>query len=217
MRNHLTIVSLAALLFSVPAQSETGDMLVKLRGGYALRSGTDTVSVNVNSNPVKAKAQDGVLGEAALTIFFSDHLATEVAIGGGPYDIDDATGRTLASAGQVTSTLLVQYHPMPDAKVRPYLGAGAAYVSLYSEKPGAILTSQNPLPPVSYSIAIKSNIAPVAQVGVDISVNDKFYVNVDGRYLMASSRVKVAQGTQVQTANQDMKSFVVMAGVGFKF
>lgn len=217
MRKFTIAAAIAALSAAAPAHAETGDMLVKVRGGYSFRSGTDSVTVNLISDRVTAKAADSVVGEAALTFFLTDNVATEVSLGGGSYDINDAAGRTLASSGLITPTLTLQYHLMPGGRVRPYIGVGAAYVSFYSEKPGEILTNQNPLPPVSYAVGIKSNIAPVGQIGADVSVNDKFYVNIDGRYMIAKSKLTITQGSNVQTVKQDTQSFVVMAGVGFKF
>lgn len=216
MRKFIFAAAIAALSTSAPAFAESGDMLIKLRGGYSLRSGTDSVTVRAGSSQVTAKAADAVAGEAVLTLFVTDTLATEVSMGGGSYDINDTAGRTLVSSGLITPSLTVQYHPTPNGRVRPYIGLGAAYVSYYSEEPGELLTNLNLLPPVSYSASLKSNIAPVGQIGADVSLNDKFYVNIDGRYMIAKSKLTI-QGTQVQTVNQDMQSFVVMAGVGFKF
>lgn len=213
----ITAAALSALTVAATAHAEPGDMLLKLRGGYSLRSQSTPVLVAVDNTPVRATASDAIGAEAALTFFLTDTLAAEVTLGGASYDLEDASGRTLSSGAMLTPALTLQYYPMPHARLRPYVGVGAAYVNFYSEKPGEVLTNRNVLPPVSYSTALKGNIAPVGQIGVDVAINDKLYINLDGKYLRASSKLTVAQGSTVQTVNHRMESFVVAVGAGFKF
>lgn len=214
----VSAAAIVAVATASPAWAERGDMLVKVRGSYALRSGSDSVTLKVSTTSVTAKADDAVGAEAAIDFFLTDNIAAEFAFGGASYDIQDAKGRTLASSGMITPTVTVlYYYPSPEARVRPYFGVGVSYVNFYSEEPGEIVTSQNPLPPVSYGVGMKSNIAPVGQIGVDVALDGKIYVNLDAKYVWAKSKLSFTQGSNTQTVDHDMKSFVIGAGVGFKF
>lgn len=200
-----------------PSVAEPGDVLVKMRGGYSFRSQSDTATFSIDGKSVSVKVDDGLSGEAGLDFFISENLAVEASLGGSSYDVRDANGRSLASAGRITPTVTVLFYPTTTGRIRPYFGAGVAYLSFYSEKPGEVLTNINLSYPVSYSADIKSNLGPVGQVGFDLSVNDKFYINVDGKYQQTKSKMSIIQGPNTQTVKQDVKEFVVGAGVGFKF
>ena len=212
-----TIAAIATVAVASPAWAEAGDMLIKVRGSYGLRSGTDAVTVKVNTTNVTAKANDAFGAEAVIDFFLTDQLMAELSFGGAPYDIEDSAGRIMVSSGIITPTATLLYYPTPSGRVRPYIGAGVSYVNFYSEEAGEIITNQKRLPPVDYAVGLKNNIAPVGQIGVDVSLNDKFYVNVDAKYLWAKSKLSLTEGTNTQTVDQDMKSFIIGAGVGFKF
>ena len=218
MRKLVTAVAIAAMFSAAsPAFAERGDMLIKMRGSYNLRSGSDTAVVSVGGSNVSAKASNSVGAEAAADFFVSENFAVEAAFGGSSYEINNSAGNTLASAGLINPSLTLLYYPTTSARIRPYIGGGAAYVNFYSEKPGEILTNQHVIQPVTYSAVMKSNLAPVGQVGADISLDNKFYLNIDGKYMLANSKVTIVQGIVSQTVKQNMSSFVIGAGVGFKF
>lgn len=213
-----TLWALAAVAAATPALAAPGDILIKLRGDYVLRSGSRPVTLDVGGSPVSAKAKAAPGAEASLTFFMTDRIAAELTLGGAPYDIKDRNGRTLVSAGLITPTAMLQYHAMPDSKAfRPYVGIGLSYANFYSEKPGEILTNRNVTPPISYAADLKGALAPVAQLGADIAINEQLYINVDAKYLGASSKLTVEQGSNSQTVSHKMRSLVLGAGVGFRF
>ncbi|SMC34923.1 OmpW family protein [Novosphingobium sp. B1] len=212
------LCAIAAVSAATPALAEPGDILIKIRGDYVLRSGSSAVTVDLGGIPVSANAKAAPGGEASLTFFITEHFATEFTLGGAPYDMKDRNGRTLVSAGLITPTAMLQYHVMPSSKVfRPYVGAGLSYANFYSEKPGEILTNRTVTPRISYSADLKGALAPVVQIGADIAINEQLYINVDAKYLGASSRLTVEQGGNSQTVSHKMRSLVLGAGVGFRF
>jgi len=210
--------ALAAAAFANPACAAPGDILIKVRGGYVLHSGSSKVAVEIDGSTVTAKAQGAVGGEASLTFFMTDHLAVEAALGGASYDLKDGSGRILSSAGLITPSAILQYHLLPQSRLfRPYAGIGAAYANFYSEKPGEILTDRAEALPLSYATSLKGALAPVAQLGADIAINDQFYINVDGKYLGSNSRLTIDQGGARQTISHKMRSIIIGAGIGFRF
>jgi outer membrane protein len=210
--------AMAATAFANPAYAAPGDILVKVRGGYALHSGGKRVAVDIDGSTMTAKAKGAVGGEAGLTFFMTDHIAAELALGGASYDLKDATGHALISAGLVTPTAMLQYHLLPNSRIfRPYVGVGVSYANFYSEKPGELLTDRTNPFPTSYSVNIKGALAPVAQVGADIAINDQFYINVDAKYLRSNSKLTIDEEGNRQTVSHKMRSLILGAGVGFRF
>lgn len=213
----LSALTISACVTATPAFAERGDMLVKVRGTYSVRAGGDTITAAVGGSNVSAKVGNAIGAEAAITFFLTNAVAFEASFGGSGYDVKDARGRSLATAGLITPTATLLLYPKPSGRVRPYFGGGVTYAKFSSEKPGEILTNQTSQAPVNYSASMKSGVGAVGQVGVDISINDKFYVNIDGKYRIVNSKLTIVQGPNTQTVSQNMKGFVVGAGMGFKF
>lgn len=210
--------AIAATAFSSTAHAAPGDILIKVRGGYALHSGSSKVAIDIDGSTVTAKAKDAVGGEASLTFFMTNHIAIEIALGGSSYDLKDARGHALLSAGLITPYATAQYHLLPGSRFfRPYVGIGVAYANFYSEKAGSLLTDRTDLFDTSYSTNLKGELAPVGQVGADVAINDRFYINVDGKYLGANSKLTIDQGGDRQTLSHKMRSIIVGAGVGLRF
>ncbi|WP_272907931.1 OmpW/AlkL family protein [Rhizorhapis sp. SPR117] len=209
--------AVAVMAAGSPAYAAPGDILIKVRGGYVLHPGSSRVTIDVDDTTVTAKPKAAIGGEASLTFFMTDHIATEIGFGVTSYDLKDGAGRTLSSAGLITPSATLQYHLLPDSKFfRPYVGVGVAYANFYSEKAGEILTDRDNPFTQSYSTHLKGGLAPVAQVGADIALNDQFYVNVDAKYLGSNSKFRVEDGGS-QTFSHEMRSVIIGAGVGFRF
>jgi len=210
--------ALAAAAIAGPANAAPGDILIKVRGGYVLHPGSSRVAVDIDDATTSAKPKSAVSGEASLTFFMTDHIATEIGFGVTSYDLKDRAGRNLSSAGLITPSMTIQYHPLPDAKFfRPYIGVGAAYANFYSEKPGEVLTDRDAHFTQFYSTSLKGRLAPVGQIGADIALNDQFYVNVDAKYIGSNTKFQVEQGGSTQTISHKMRSVIIGAGVGFRF
>ena len=221
MRKSLILAAAcAALTLSSTAQAETGDILIKARGTFSLRSGADAVTGTANSSVVSATAGNAFGAEAAMDFFLTSNILMEFAFSGAPYDVKDAaTGKNLVSAGMITPTVSLLYYPLPAGRFRPYFGGGVTYANFYSEKSGELLANAQHIP---IKVALKSNLAPVGQIGADIAVSDQLYVNIDAKYLLAKSKLTVTPsapvpGFNIPSANQNLNSFTLGAGVGFKF
>lgn len=221
-KTSLAVAAILAASLTTPALAARGDMLIKLRGNYQLRSQSEKVAVSIDKKgggaaDYRVRGSDAAGAEASATYFFTDRFATELAFGGASYDLKESSGRALLTSGTITPTVTLQYHPITEGRFRPYLGAGAAYVLAYSEKPGNLLTSNAPYPVSAYSANVNGSFAPVAQVGVDVSLDDKLYLNVDAKYMLSGSDVTVVQSGNSEQYGQDVKSLVVGVGVGFRF
>ncbi len=215
---YVALGAVAAIIVPASASAATGDILVKLKGGYEMRSGSSAVAVVVGGTPVVVTPTNGVAIEGSLTMFVSEHVAIEGALRGTSYDLDDAAGRTLASSGLIQPSVMIEYHFSPEGRMlRPYVGVGASYMRFYDEKPGEILTNQNSPLLVNYAAALAGRIVPAAKLGLDIAVDKQLYLTLEGAYVLGGTKLTITQGVDVKTLKHDVRVIGLSAGVGFRF
>lgn len=219
-------IALAALIAfgsTAPALAERGDMLIKIRGNYQLRNNSDVVAVSIdqtggNAATRQVKVGNAAGGEGSLTFFWTDHFATELGFGGAGYSIKQVGGtRKLMNGGSIQPAITLQYHPLPAARVRPYLGVGGVYHSVYSERAGDLLTNSAPYPAATYAVSVNEKLMPVGQAGFDVSLDDKIYLNFDFKYMFGKSDITVEQKEKSNTYTQSTKHMIFGVGAGFKF
>jgi outer membrane protein len=66
-------------------------------------------------------------------------------------------------------TVSLQYHFNPEGRFRPYAGLGLNYTFLSDESPEAL--------------GVGNSIGPAAQLGFDVQVSKRLFVNVSARYI----------------------------------
>lgn len=211
----------AALAIAGNAHAEAGDYLVKGRVTYDRAIGTSSVAVNLGTSTATAKTKAEIGGEIALGFFLTDHIATEVSLNISRYELADATGASVMTSGRIRPALLVQYYPMLTGRVRPYLGAGAVYDNAYTVEPGILFKLQTP---TTTAMSVSGALGAVGQLGVDVEVNDKLYVNIDAKYLRTARHLDITRTNSTPTQTSSLQSvklpaggLVIGAGIGFKF
>jgi outer membrane protein len=134
----------------------------------------------------------------------------------------DATARGLGLTGSsdvidtkvLPPTLLLQYHFRPDADIRPYVGVGINYTLFFDEEvPNDSLVSN-----AGDDIKLDSSWGFAAQAGVDVAINQDWFMNFDVKYIdidteahfdgTAAGRLKI---------NADIDPFVWGVGIGRRF
>lgn len=217
----LCLALLPTVFANTPALAEPGDILIKLRPNYWIRSGADKSTITLNGTAHSIAAQNSFGVEAAMDFFLTNELVAEVALGGASLNQQASDGSSFATSGQLAPTATLLYYPaQASAKVRPYFGGGISYVSLYSEKPGVLLTSQQDLPPATYLVEFGRNVAPVIQAGIDVSLNDRFYINLDAKYIITKYDINVSKNgnpLSVNSGKSKLNSVVLGVGIGSKF
>lgn len=214
----ITTALILAGMQAVPVHAAPGDILIKLKGGYALRSGSSDTPVTIASRQVTIKEQNNAAVQGSISVFLSNHIAAEFEFGGNNYTLKDSAGRKLLSAGSIMPTALLQYYLMPASKrVHPYIGVGIAYQHFYSEKPGEILSKPNAAPATSYSVSLKSRIVPVARIGADVFLDDQMFVLLEGTYAFGKSSVAIEQGANIPSIDYKTRNLSLSTGVGFRF
>ena len=163
--------------------------------------------------------------ELDFTYFFTKHFATELILGTTKHDVN-TVGSDISAVGGPTNanvdlgsvwllppTLTAQYHfyPFAEKVFKPYVGAGLNYTIFYSVDQGSTVKD------VSY----KNNIGYAFQVGFDLMLNDKFFINLDAKKILLKTDVTVdasnlAAGLSIP-ANVTINPLILGMGVGMRF
>lgn len=196
---------LIAAAFASPAvlAHQAGDILV--RGGLAF------VSPQTSS--------DDVLGTGELDIDSNMQLGLTIS-----YMLTDNWGVELLAAtpfshsvstpglGEVAKvkhlppTLMAQYYfGDANSKVRPYVGAGINYTTFFDEEGRGALAGTD--------VSVDSSWGLAGQVGLDMAINDRWFVNASAWLIDIDTDVHTAVGT----INTSIDPVAFMFGVGYRF
>jgi len=187
--------------------TDSGDLVI---GGETLAGAR--IDVASNTRPI-----------VNLTYMMTDHLGVELlATWPFEHDIDgagilDGAGR-LGRTKHMPPTLSLQYHMMPGAPFRPYFGVGLNYTNFFS-------TSSTPALDAalggSSSLSIKDSFGIALQLGADLDLNERVFLNFDVRWIQieadTSIRTQTADGVVRSRIKADIDPLVFTAAVGFRF
>ena len=185
---------------------------VRLRGVGVVP--TESATIGVIGGDVNIS--NSFIPELDFTYFFTEHIAAELILGTTKHDVqavETAAGNVdLGSVWLLPPTLTAQYHfyATKDKVLKPYIGAGVNYTIFYNSKSGAVAD-------VKYDNAL----GYAAQVGFDLMLNDKFFINVDAKRLFLNTDVTVdasnlAPGLSIPV-DVDIDPWLFGMGIGMKF
>lgn len=213
----LTMAALAAMAAGT-AHAKAGDILFRVRAIDVIpneKSGSvlpafpgEQVSVN-----------NSIMPEVDFTYMATDNVGFELIAATTKHTASGISGTTgtigkLASTWVLPPTLTLQYHFAPEAKIRPYVGAGVNYTLFYSENASKALEAA--VGPTK--VHMSSSFGWAAQAGVDIALNEKMFLNLDIKYIDIDTKTRLtttAAGTQ--RVNVSLDPLVVGVGVGWRF
>lgn len=188
-----------------PAPREEGPWMVRLRGLAVLPD--ESASVTPLGGDVAI--DDDYVPELDITYFVTDHIAAELVLGTTRHDVTwqgTGTSLPLGKVSLLPPTLLLQYHFLPDERVRPYAGAGINYTIFYNEDaPGGAVNS----------IDYDDSFGWALQAGVDVALGEGWFANIDVKKLFLNTDVSINGGAI--TADVDIDPWLVGAGIGYRF
>jgi outer membrane protein len=186
------LAMLAIASVASPAQAAQGDLVVRLKA--------ITIDPDASSDIAGLDVDDKATAELGLTYFLRPQWALDLGIATAKHDIT-LGGAEIGSTRILPINVTGQYHFMPDAKIRPYVGAGLNYTrfSNVNVLGGAVDLDRD-------------SFGPVIQAGVDWAVTDKVMINFDVKKLWISTDVSGAASGGV-----DIDPWVYGVGVGVKF
>lgn len=218
MRIQAALAAAVVALTAMPAQAQTeaGDVLVRLRG--------IVVSPTEQSGPVlpafptgSVGVGDSVMPEVDFTYMLSDHIGAELILATTKHAV---SGRdSLSGLGDVADTwvlpptLTLQYHLAPKGKVRPYVGAGINYTIFYSEDASDSLEKAIG----STRVDMDDSFGYALQAGVDIDLSDRVFLNLDVKYIDIDTTARLRTGAAINRVDVSIDPIVAGVGLGMRF
>ncbi|OZI40360.1 hypothetical protein CEG14_00905 [Bordetella genomosp. 1] len=196
----------ATLMAAAPAVAhEEGDWLLKV-GATQVRPKSNNGSVL--DGTVKLDVNNNVRPSFTVTYMATRNIGIEL-LGAWPFEHEvrgnNGLGK-IASAKQLPPTLSLQYHFLPDSTVQPYVGIGLNYTHFFDTKTHGALSGSD--------IKMSDSWGLAGQLGVDVKLSERWFMNADLRYIDISSKVKL-DGQRIGTARID--PWVATVAVGYRF
>ena len=230
-----SLLALGASAVAAPAMAyQAGDILIRGRiVNVAPNDDSGRLYTDVLSPGTYAGIGEGVevnsdtIPELDITYMLTPHWGLELILGYSEHTVKahgaaDATARGLGLTGSsdvidtkvLPPTLMLQYHFSPNSNIRPYVGAGINYTYFFDEKvPNNSLVAN-----AGDDIKLESSWGLAVQAGVDVAINQDWFVNFDVKYIdidteahfdnTAASRLRI---------NADIDPFVYGIGIGRRF
>lgn len=198
---------LLASFFATSAAAQSGPWQIRVRGIYV----DPAVSSTVSQIGGAAAVDTAIVPELDITYFFAEHFAAELILATTRHNVaakGTAVGDVdLGSVWLLPPTLNFQYHPNPDGKIRPYVGAGVNLTLFYGVKNGDVL-----------DVDYKQKIGGSVQAGVDIMVSDVWFLNLDFKKIFLKNTVTIDAGLPTPViAKVTLNPTIIGVGFGRRF
>lgn len=218
-RIYLTILAIVALGTNFVTAQENSETItkdykwqVRLRGVGVVP--VESADIDVIGGDVSISNQ--FIPELDFTYFFTKNFAAELILGTTKHNVqavETAAGNVdLGSVWLLPPTLTAQYHfyPTKDKVFKPYIGAGINYTIFYNVKSGDVAG-------VKYDNAL----GYAAQLGFDLMLNERFFINLDAKRLFLKTDVTVDASNLAPDlsipAKVDINPWLLGIGLGYKF
>ncbi len=215
MKLHCLTAATFAAVIATPAQAEQGDWL--LRGRAILVAPTeDSSGIEPTFPNDEVSVSNSFAPEVDVTYFATKNIAFELIAATTKHDIGGKGGLKpigkLADTWVLPPTLTVQYHLIPDGKMRPYVGAGINYTIFYGEDASSDLNRAIG----DTDVDLDSSFGFALQAGMDFDLNEKIFLNLDVKYLDIDTEAKLTTGALINRVDVDINPIVFGVGLGMK-
>jgi len=199
MNTKILLIALPLLATSSLALSaEENPWMVRVR---VVNIDVDNPTARVGGDALNV--DDKRIPEVDISYFFSPNLAAELILTYPQKHDVELAGSKIGSFKHLPPTLTLQYHFMPQADLRPYVGAGVNYTHISSVN---LLGGAADLGNDSWGGAF--------QVGFDYKVGANSYINFDVKKVYIQSDLMVG-GVKAATVNVD--PLLLGIGYGYRF
>ena len=210
MKSRYVVALLGALALaaapSAAQQPAEGKFLVRLRAlSLTPADKSDAIpSLSVPTDAITVSSK--IFPEIDISYFFTKNIAAELVLTYPQQHDVELSGTKIGTFKHLPPSLLLQYHFLPDATFRPYVGAGAN-LTLISDVQLAV-------PGVGALDLEDSSVGVVGQLGADIKVRPRHFLNIDTKKVTIGSDV-LTGGSKVSAVKVD--PFLVSVGFGIRF
>lgn len=165
MKKWKIAVATIGLLASTASFADQGDIIARVRA-ISIRPDVHTSGT---LSALGTSVNEATVPEVDFTYMIRDHIGLELILGTSRHKVTSTAG-SLGGLSVLPPTLTLQYHFNPQGRVRPYVGAGVNYSWFYNDK----------LTYGGEGVQVKhSSFGPALQIGVDVQVSKKIFVNLD--------------------------------------
>ncbi len=217
MRSLALLSALALNTMTIPAAyAEAGDVLVRLRA-ITVAPTESAGGVNPTFPGGSVEVDNAYTAEVDFSYFFSDHVAAELILATTKHNISGSGDLSalgdIAETRVLPPTLTLQYHPYPDAQISPYIGVGINWTQFYSEDSTSNLNDAIGTTKVN----LDGSVGIAFQVGADYRIDDKWFLNVDVKFIDIDTEATLNTGGLINTVDVDLDPFVAGFGIGRRF
>lgn len=216
MQKRVLLVMVASVLFaSSNVFAEAGDKMVRVRAVHVgwINESNPIVALAVPQNGIHL--EDKMIPEVDISYFFTRNLAAELIL---TYPQKHKVSITQSAVGafdagslrELPPTLTLQYHFMPDAQFRPYIGAGFNYTTFSKVNLVALDAVSG-----GKNTIDRDNLGGAFQAGFDVKVGANSYINLDVKKLYIKTDLTNSVLGKLSTIKGD--PVLVGIGYGFKF
>ncbi|MBM2886287.1 OmpW family protein [Chromobacterium phragmitis] len=189
-------------MLSASAFAAQGDILARFR----VIDVDPSVSTTSTLSTINTGVKSAVVPELDFTYMITNNIGAELILGTSRHKATSTAFGDLGKVSVLPPTLTLQYHFMPEATFRPYVGAGINYTRFYS----------NDLKAAGTPLSIDQNSwGGALQLGADVAINKSWFVNVDVKKLWISTDVTHPALGKLGTL--DINPWVFGIGIGTKF
>lgn len=160
--------ALALLLGAAVGAADAADWIVRVGGHYVDPKSDNHEIVSVDS---------GQSLTFTAAYMFRPNWGVEL-LAAWPFSHDitlNADGSRVAETKHLPPTLSLQYHFLPDGRIRPYVGAGLNATIFFDEKTTGALAGTD--------LSLDDSFGAAAQLGVDFALSGDWMLNVDARWI----------------------------------
>lgn len=150
---------------------------------------------------------NSIMPTLGFTYFLTDNISVEAILGATQHEIRAQGGATDVAVHEtwvLPPVVTLQYRPMPEARVSPYVGAGINYMLFFEGK------DKN-----GFAVDLEDGFGYALQAGADVAITGPWTLNIDVKKVWFDTEATVNGGALTSDVNLD--PLVVSVGFGRKF
>lgn len=209
------IILIVCFLFASFAFSGEGEWLFR---GRLISVAPNDDSTEILTTGTEVTVDDAVVPEIDLTYMFNENWGLEVIAATSPHDLSTVNGALGgADAGEVWAlppTFTLQYHFGYKQSIDFYAGLGLNYTLFHSYDLSDDLEGLG-----VGDIDFDDSFGLAANLGADFKITDKWFINIDMKYIdiNTTADLELATGGVLASVDVDINPWVVGIGGGFRF
>ena len=222
MKRNMTLAAAVAVLTlatgaATGAMAQTAnDWQVARKGDWIVTGRLTDVSSSADDSIFTAAGADSglnvevghdIMPTLGFTYFLTDNISVEAILGATQHQIRAQGGTTDVAVHEtwvLPPVVTLQYRPMPEARVSPYVGAGLNYMLFFNGE------DQN-----GFTVDLEDGFGYALQAGADVALTGPWTLNVDVKKVWFDTEATINGGARTSDVNLD--PWVVSVGFGRKF